>query len=605
MNIPGMKKILAILPVFFCFCLACAAADGPKHVDSKSGDAKPAVSKEDKKAAEKEFKSAQDLQRAGKPQEALQAVVKAEQLVPGNMEYITMGEMLRQQLVGEQMEAGNHLAAAGDSLGAAERFRNALTIDPQNTYAEQRLRDVAPPEGDPYQKHVLQLLASVEQIVLQPAPGKKSFHLQGDTRLLYTQIGAAFGIVMQFDQGINSRAVHFEVDNVDFYTATALAGKMTKTFWAPVSSHEAMVATDTVETRKQYERLALRTFYVGNLSAQTDLNDLANVMRTIFDMKLVSIQPGSSTITVRAPSEQVEAASSLLDSLMDARPELMIDVKEYEIDTDNLRAMGMTLPTSFTVFNIPSEIRRVLGPDAQSVIDQLSRTGTIDPSKISPSALSNLAGSPLLAPFIFFGGGNGLTGITVSPIIAKLALNSSIATNLESMTLRAIDGEAATFRVGTRFPIVNSTFSNVAFSTRGQVSIGNTPQFTYVDLGITLKTTPHYHSNGDVTLVMDLKIEGLGTLQINNIPDITSRAYSGTITVHDGEPSVVGGLISEQELKSVSGLPLLSTLPGLKSVLGVNSNHRIHNELLLVITPHVVRKPFHDRGSSVLWTVTP
>jgi general secretion pathway protein D len=108
-----------------------------------------------------------------------------------------------------------------------------------------------------------------------------------------------------------------------------------------------------------------------------------------------------------------------------------------------------------------------------------------------------------------------------------------------------------------------------------------------------------------VTLVMDLKIEGLGTLQVNNIPDITSRAYSGTITVHDGEPSVVGGLISEQELKSVSGLPVLSTLPGLNTVLGVNSNHRIHNELLLVITPHVVRKPFHDRGSSVFWTVTP
>ena len=93
--------------------------------------------------------------------------------------------------------------------------------------------------------------------------------------------------------------------------------------------------------------------------------------------------------------------------------------------------MGLNLPTSFQVFNIPSEIRRVLGPDAQSVIDQLNRTGTIDPSTISPSALANLAGSPLLGPFLFFGKGNGLTGITVPPISAKLALNSSIATNLE------------------------------------------------------------------------------------------------------------------------------------------------------------------------------
>ena len=65
------------------------------------------------------------------------------------------------------------------------------------------------------------------------------------------------------------------------------------------------------------------------------------------------------------------------------------------------------------------------------------------------------------------------------------------------------------------------------------------------------------------------------------------------------------GLISEQELKSVRGLPVLSILPVLQSALSVNSKERIHNELLLVITPHVVRKPFHDKGSSVFWTVTP
>jgi general secretion pathway protein D len=588
-----MKICFAIISLFLC--LACAAADGPK----------PAVSKEDKKAAEKEFKNAQDLQRAGKPDEALLAVLKAEELVPGNVEFMTMGEMLRQQIVGEHVEAGNHLAAAGDPNGAAQRFRTALSIDPQNAYVAQRLHDIEPIEGDAEHKHVLQLLASVDQINLQPSPGKKSFHLQGDTRQVYTQIGAAFGVFMEFDQNLTSRIFRFDLDNVDFYTATQVAGMMTKAFWAPISSHEAMVATDTVETRKQYERLALRTFYVGNVSGQTDLNDLVNVMRTIFDMKLVSIQPSQNTITVRAPREQVEAAASLLDNLMDAKPELMLDVKEYEIDTDRLRDSGVNLPTSFQVFSIPSEIRRVLGSDAQRVIDQLNRTGTIDPSTISPSALANLAGSPLLAPFLIFGKGNGLTGITVPSISAKLSANSSTATNLESMMLRAIDGEAATFRVGTRFPIVSSTFSNVALSSRGQVQVGNTPQFTYVDLGITLKATPHYHSNGDVTLVLDLKVDSLGTLQVNSIPDITSRSYAGTITVHDGDQSVITGLLSEQELRSMQGLPLLSNLPGLNTFLGSSSKERIHNELLIVITPHVVRKPFHDKGSSVFWSLTP
>jgi tetratricopeptide (TPR) repeat protein len=588
-----MKKCFAILSLFVC--LACAAADKPK----------PAISKQDRKAAEKEFKSAVDLQREGKPEDALAAITKASQLIPGNMEFITMGEMLRQQIVGGHVEQGNRLAAAGDTNGAMQRFRTALAMDPANSYVAQRLHDVAPPDEDPEHKHVLELLASVDQINLQPSPGKKSFHMQGDTRQLYNQIGTAFGIFMQFDQNMNSRILRFDLDNVDFYTVMAMAGRMTKTFWAPVASHEAMVASDTLETRKQYERMALRTFYVGNVTGQTDLNDLVNVMRNIFDMKLVSIQPGKNTITVRAPREQVEAAASLLDSLMDAKPELMIDVKEYEIDTDNLREIGLNLPTSFQLFSIPSEIRKVLGPDAQAVIDQLNKTGTIDPSKISPSALNNLAGSPLLSPFLFFGKGLGLTGFTVPPISAELHMNSSTATSLEHMTLRAIDGEAATFRVGTRFPVVNGTFSNVALSTRGQVNVGSTPQFTYEDLGITLKTTPHYHSNGDVTLVLDLQIQGLGTLQINSIPDITTRSYKGNITLQDGEPSLIMGTVSEQELRSTQGLPILSQLPGLKTLTSSNSKERIHNELLIVITPHVVRKPFHDKGSSVFWTVTP
>ncbi|MBZ5507243.1 MAG: type II and III secretion system protein [Acidobacteriia bacterium] len=588
-----MKKCFAILSLFIC--LACAAADKPK----------PVISKQDRKTAEKEFKNALDLQREGKPEDALLAVTRAAQLAPDNMEFITMSEMLRQQIVGEHVEQGNRLAAAGDTSGAMQRFRTALGMDPQNAYVAQRLHDVAPPDEDPEHRHVLELLASVDQINLQPSPGKKNFHMQGDTRQLYNQIGTAFGIFMQFDQNMNSRILRFDLDNVDFYTVMAMAGKMTKTFWAPVTSHEAMVASDTLETRKQYERMALRTFYVGNVSAQTDLNDLVNVMRNIFDMKLVSIQPGKNTITVRAPREQVEAAASLLDNLMDAKPELMIDVKEYEIDTDNLRNIGLNMPTSFQIFSIPSEIRKVLGPAAQPVIDELNRTGTIDPSKIPTSSLSNLAGSPLLAPFLFFGKGLGLTGFTVPSISGKLNMNSSIATSLEHMTLRAIDGEAATFRVGTRFPVVNSTFSNVAFSTRGQISVGNTPQFTYEDLGITLKTTPHYHSNGDITLILELQIQGLGTLQINSIPDITSRSYKGTITIQDGEPSLIMGTVSEQELRSTQGLPILSQLPGLKTLASTNSKDRIHNELLIVITPHVVRKPFHDKGSSVFWTVTP
>lgn len=587
-----MKVGFAILSLFLC--LVCAA-DEPK----------PLVSKQDKKLAAKELKEAVDLQRDGKPEEALESATVAASLVPGNMEAITLREMLRQEIMGKHLDQGNKLASAGDTSGAIKEFQTAHQVDPQNAFVVQRLHDVSPPDEDEDHKHALELLASVDQIDLQPAPGKRNFHIQGNTQQVYTQIGTAFGIFMQFDQGMTTRFLQFDLENVDFYTAMDIAGKMTKTFWAPLASNEAIVAGDTQETRKQYERLALRTFYVGNISTQTDLNDLVNVMRNIFDMKLVSVEPGKGTITVRAPKEKVEAVASLLDDLMDAKPEIMIDVKEFEIDTDNLRNMGLNLPTSFQVFSIPSEIRKVLGSDAQTVINQLNQTGTIDPSSISSSDLSNLQGSPLLAPFIFFGKGNGLVGVSTPGVSATLSQNTSIATDLEHMMLRATDGESANFLVGERFPIVNSTFSNVAISAAGQTQIGSTPQFTYEDLGISMKTTPHYHSNGDVSLLFELKIQALGTQLINSLPDITTRSYNGTITVQDGEPSVIMGMITDQETRSTQGFPILSQIPGLRSILSSDSKDHPYSELLIVVTPHVVRKPFHDKGSSVFWNIRP
>ncbi len=585
-----MKLLASILAVFLC--LPCFAA----------GKSKSAVPKRDREAAATEFKQAMEYEKQGKTEDALMAASQASELDPSNSEYLLTRETLRQQIVSLRLDSGNRLAERGDNAGAAAEFRRAIQIDPSNTYLQQRLRDVSPAE-DPERRHTLELLASVDQITLRPQPGKKNLRLQGDARMIYTQIGQAFGVFMTFDQNLSSRTIRFDVDNGDFYTATTIAGKMLKTFWAPVASDQAIVANDTQENRRQYERLALRTFYVNNFNQPADLNDVVNIFRTIFEMKFVSLQADKHTITVRAPRAEVEAAASLIDNLMEARPELLLDVQEFEYDADKARNVGLNVPTDFQVFNIPSEIRRVLGPDAQPVIDQLNQTGTIDPSKINPSDLANLANSPLIQPFIFFGKGLGLTGFTVPGISGTLSASKSFSLNMEHVTLRATDGEAATFRVGSKFPILSGTFTNVGISAQGQAVIGNTPQFQYTDLGLTLKATPHYHANGLVRLDLEFEISGLGTASLNNIPELTSRSYKANITVREGEPSVLTGLVTDQELRSARGWPGLGQIPGLKSILSADSKDRAHNEIMIIITPHVLRKPFRDHGSSTFWTL--
>jgi type II secretory pathway component GspD/PulD (secretin) len=65
------------------------------------------------------------------------------------------------------------------------------------------------------------------------------------------------------------------------------------------------------------------------------------------------------------------------------------------------------------------------------------------------------------------------------------------------------------------------------------------------------------------------------------------------------------GSITDQEIRSTQGLPLFADVPGVNNFLSTKSNEHVHNELLIVVTPHVVRKPFHDKGSSVLWNIAP
>jgi hypothetical protein len=574
----------------FSLCAACVAEEKLHS----------SVSKKDRQAAEQEFSRAIQLQKSGKLDEALRTIAHATQLFPGNATYITALEMLRQQIVGGHLERGNALAEAGDNAGASAEFRLALALDPQNSYVTQRLNDVLPPD-DPERKRTMQLLASVDPIDLVPTSGTASIHVRGDTRSLYTQIGRVFGVTFQFDDNMNSRTVRFDLDDVDFYTATRLAGQMTKTFWSPISRNQAIVANDTPEMHRVYERMALRTFYIGNATSATDLTELVNILRTVFEMNLVSVQPSHNTITVRAPRESVEAAASFIDNLMEARPEVLLEIRAMEIDTDRSSQYGLNLPTSFTVFNIPSEIRRVLGADAQPVIDQLNRTGTIDPSTLPTTALANLQGSPLLSPFVFFGKGLGLTGIIVPPISAHLAMNSSRASTLDHVTLRAMDGETATFREGDHFPILTGSFSNVSFSDRGIPTTTSTPQFQYQDLGLTLKAKPRVQAGGEVRLELELEIVGLGTATLNNIPELTNRSIKSNITVKEGEPSVITGAVNDQEVRAIQGYPAIGQVPGLRSVISTNSKQRTHAQILIVIVPHVVRQPRHDQGVGTFW----
>lgn len=566
------------------------------------------ASKRDLKEAEKSFRRALKLRESGRHAEALHEFESAAERVPFNVEYLTSREVARQQLVHDHLQKGNQFLLAKRRPEALAEFRSALQIDPDNEFAEQRLQD-ALAEFAPRPSGTLRLVAQSDEIQLQPRQGQQDIKFRGDTRGLYNTIARVFGVRAAFDESAAPRPVRLEIAMVDFYQAMRLAGTLTKTFWSPVSESEFIVAANTPQNHRRYDRMSMRTFYLSDASSPQELTEVVSVLRSLFDIRFVSPQPAQGTIIVRAPKAALEAATRLLENLAGGPPQVMLDVQVFQVNRAMLRTLGINLPLQFTMFNVPTEARGLTGtPGTQELIDQLIASGGIN--QANTTAISALLAqlqaqqaSIFGQPFAVFGGGITLFGLTIPPVAATASLSESSAVNLEHVTLRAMQGKPATLRVGSRFPVLNATFSPILNSPQLARVIQNQsfqtafPSFNYEDLGITVKATPQLYGQ-NVTLNLETEIKSLLGQSFNGVPVIANRKFTGSITVKNGEPAVVAGLISHQEQRSLRGLPGLGQIPGLGLLFSTESKQQEDAELLVVITPHILT-PARPGGAEI------
>jgi hypothetical protein len=111
------------------------------------------------------------------------------------------------------------------------------------------------------------------------------------------------------------------------------------------------------------------------------------------------------------------------------------------------------------------------------------------------------------------------------------------------------------------------------------------PGSEYIDLGIKVKATPSVHEDNEVTLQLEFEIRALAGSNVNGIPVITNRTISQTVRLKEGAPSIVAGLLDNEETKSLNGIPGLANLPGVGYAFGEHSTSLNDTELLIVVTP--------------------
>ncbi len=171
-------------------------------------------------------------------------------------------------------------------------------------------------------------------------------------------------------------------------------------------------------------------------------------------------------------------------------------------------------------------------------------------------------------------------------------MNNSDTKLIQNPQIRALDGQKASLKIGDRVPVATGSFQP------GIGGVGINPlvntQFQYLDVGVNIDITPRVHANGEVTLKIAMDVSAVtGQQNIGGIsqPIIGQRKIEHEIRLKDGEANLLGGIMEDQQTRSLSGIPGLAQIPILKYLFGQTTQDHSENQIVFAIVPHIIRGP--------------
>ena len=496
---------------------------------------------------------------------------------PKNHEYRLYFERARAQAAIAHLDFGRKLREVGKLEDALVEFRRSAEIDPSNPVAGQEIAatEKAILERERKQDEEKRKLAEIVERnkVVSPRESLGTVNttpivlkLTGDLKRAFESIAKISGINVIFDSDLGQKLttqVPVDLNNVTVIEALDLVALQTKTYWAVVNPNTIIVTNDNQQTRQFYEEQIIKTFYLGNTLATADLQEVLNTLRTLLDLRKVGVINAQNAIVIRDTADKIAMAERILLSIDKAKPEVLIDVAVLEVDRSYKQTLGITPPTSITAANPPGS------------------TGTT----VSIKDADRL------------GSGNFYFTIPTATFLATRT-NARV---LQNPSLRASDGKVAKLRIGTQQPVAQGSFQPTFGGT-----VGGSPvvQFTTIDVGVDLDFTPRVLMNRDVAMNVIVKVKSINGFEVlsgNRYPILSNRSVEHDIRLKEGESSVIGGIITDSDSVSTEGIPGVERVPLLKYLFATETKDRAEGELIIVITPHIVRLPDFRILTSRVW----
>jgi general secretion pathway protein D len=382
---------------------------------------------------------------------------------------------------------------------------------------------------------------------------------QTDLRQAFDFLAKSFGVNIIFDEGVKSAPVTLMAKGVTFDQGLNLLLATTKMFSKRIGANTILIAADNKEKRGQYEDHLVRTFQLNVVRAK----DMADVVKGLVTVKKIVINEELNTLVVRDTEDVIQLVQRIIDS-NDRKPaEIILDVEILEVNRTKAEKLGLDL-------------------DSYSVTASLPAPGTVPVTGSIRTAVTNNA------------------VMTIPSATLRLYKQDVDAQVLANPKIRVISGKAAKIHIGDRVPLRAATIVDATGQTR--------TTFDYKDIGIKLSVEPIIHLDNSALVKLGLEVSSLG----ENLGTVDEPAYRiGTrnadtvMLLRDGETAILGGLIRDEERNTRLKVPGLGDIPLVGSLFTSYDNSAGRTDVLLTITPRVVRGwEAQSRGSQEFYSGT-
>lgn len=530
----------------------------------------------------------------GEFEDGLSKLASAVKADPNNLTYRLDWRARKEAAVQQLIASGDSARAAGKPEEAGGEYRRVLVIEPGNDRARRGLdaveadrrhaarvskasqllksRQLDAAEGevravlaeDPGFAPAVELAAAIDTakgpVTAVPklrSQDNRPVSLQfrdAPTKMVFEVLARQTGINFIFDKDVKSDGkTTIFVSQVSVEQAIDLILTQNQLARQVLAENMVLIYPNTPAKQKDYQDEIVHTFYLTNAAPK----DAESMLKTVLGSKTLYVDERASEITIRDTPEHVRMAEKLVATLDVPEPEVLMEVEVLEI--------------------------------TRSLADQL---GINYPSKVAFSATSiaNPGSSALTLADI---GKQNSNSIMVSSLGVSVDLLKTVGlTNvLSSPRIRAKNKEKARVLVGNRVPVVTSGTSATTGGTYSTSSV------QYIDVGLTLDVQPTIHLDGDVAIKTSLEVSSI--LKEIDVPignggttiayQIGTRNVSTLLELKDGETQVLAGLIQDSDQKNSTHIPGLGDLPILGRLFGSTGTTRDKSEIVLSITPHIIR----------------